>query len=89
MVEKPYTIIRKTPNFEIRYFSNLNPRNLFWHRDKEDREVELIYGKVELQLDNHLPFSMSVNKRYSIPKYVYHRLLSKTDFLLKIYFVGE
>lgn len=58
-----------------------------WHRDKEDREIEVI-GQTDwkIQLDNELPVSLSNNYIF-IPKYKWHRLIKGTTgtLTLKIY----
>ena len=53
---RPYTDIEKTDKYIIREFSeNIDPIELLWHRDDEDRTVEII-GETnwKLQLDNQI-----------------------------------
>lgn len=85
----PYTIIESHVDYEIRDFSNFSEKDLFWHRDKEDRNVELLEGKIEIQLDNSLPLNMEKGIKYFIPKNTFHRVISKDPFKVKIYFIGE
>jgi hypothetical protein len=84
--KKPYTDIETTDKYIIREFGeNIDPIELMWHRDNEDRVVEII-GKTDwkIQLDNQLPTSM--NESISIPKHMYHRLIKGTGNLkLKIH----
>ena len=84
--KKPYTDIEVTDKYIIREFNeNIDPIELMWHRDNEDRIVEII-GKTDwkIQLDNQLPTSM--NESISIPKHMYHRLIKGTGNLkLKIH----
>ena len=84
--KKPYTDIEVTDKYIIREFNeNIDPIELLWHRDNENRIVEII-GKTDwkIQLDNQLP--TSINESISIPKHMYHRLIKGTGNLkLKIH----
>ena len=56
---KPYTDIEVTDKYIIREFSeNIDPIELLWHRDDEDRTLEIL-GETNwsIQLDNELPTS--------------------------------
>ena len=47
-----------------------------WHRDKEDREVEVLSGDGwQLQIDGCLPFLLTQGLKFNIPKMTYHRLI--------------
>ena len=82
----PYTDIEVTDKYIIREFNeNIDPIELLWHRDDEDRTVEIL-GETDwkLQLDNQLPTSL--NKSICIPKHEWHRVIKGTETLkLKIY----
>ena len=83
---KPYTDIEVTDSYIIREFSeNIDPIELLWHRDDENRTVEIL-GETDwkLQLDNQLPTSM--NQPIFIPKHEWHRVIKGTGTLkLKIH----
>jgi len=83
---RPYTDIEKTDKYIIREFSeNIDPIELLWHRDNEDRTVEII-GETNwrLQLDNQLPTSL--NHPIRIPRHEWHRVIKGTGTLrLKIH----
>ena len=83
---KPYKDLEVTDSYIIREFSeNIDPIELLWHRDDENRTVEII-GETDwkLQLDNQLPTSM--NQPIFIPKHEWHRVVKGTGTLkLKIY----
>ena len=83
---RPYTDIEKTDKYIIREFSeNIDPIELLWHRDDEDRTVEII-GETnwKLQLDNQLPTSL--NHPIRIPRHEWHRVIKGTGTLrLKIH----
>jgi hypothetical protein len=86
MMNKPYTDIETTDKYIIREFNeNIDPIELMWHRDDENRTVEII-GKTDwkLQLDNQLPTSM--NQPIFIPRHEWHRVIKGTGTLkLKIH----
>jgi len=83
---KPYTDIEVTDSYIIREFSeNIDPIELLWHRDDEDRTLEIL-GETNwgIQLDNELPTSL--NKPIFIPRHHWHRVIKGNDSLkLKIY----
>lgn len=76
----PYKEI-KTPEYIYREFNqDIDPEELTWHRDKRDREVEII-GETDwkFQFDNELPFIL--DKKIFIEKERYHRLIKGTTTL--------
>ena len=83
---KPYIDLEVTDNYILRQFDDsIDPIELLWHRDDEDRVVEII-GKTDwmLQLDNSLPTSLQ--ERIFIPRHEWHRVIKGTGKLkLKIY----
>ena len=78
----PYTDIEVTDKYIIREFSeNIDPIELLWHRDNEDRIVEALESTDwSLQLDDSLPIIL--NKPIFIPKHMYHRVIKGTGNLL-------
>ena len=82
----PYTDIEVTDKYIIREFNeNIDPIELMWHRDNEQRLVEII-GETDwqIQLDNQLPTSL--NKPIFIAKHLWHRVIKGTGTLkLKIH----
>lgn len=66
-----------TDNGFVRIFeSNINDLDLVWHRDMQDRIVEVIEGNNwQLQYDDQLPFRLVDDERYYIEAYSYHRLI--------------
>ena len=72
---KPYTDIEVTNNYIIREFGDtIDPIELMWHRDDEDRTLEII-GDTDwkIQLDNQLPSSL--NQPIFIPRHEWHRVI--------------
>ena len=82
----PYKDLEVTDSYIIREFSeNIDPIELMWHRDDENRTVEIL-GETDwkLQLDNQLP--TSINQPIFIPKHEWHRVIKGTGTLkLKIH----
>ena len=71
----------------IRTFSkNVDPMELVWHQDAEDREIEILEGKGwKLQMDNELPFELVRGDHIFIRENQIHRVLKgKTDLKIKI-----
>ena len=78
----PYKNIETTDEYIIRKFDeNIDPVELMWHRDNEDRIVEALESTDwSLQLDDSLPIIL--NKPIFIPKHMYHRVIKGTGNLL-------
>tara|TARA_B110000037_G_C17074644_1_gene487313 strand:+ start:404 stop:673 length:270 start_codon:yes stop_codon:yes gene_type:complete len=83
---KPYTDLEITDGYIIREFNeNIDPIELMWHRDDEDRVIEIV-GNTDwqIQLDNCLPTSLQ--ERIFIPRHKWHRAIKGIGTLkLKIY----
>jgi len=82
----PYTDIEVTDKYIIREFNeSIDPIELLWHRDDEDRTVEIV-GKTnwKVQLDNELPTSL--NQPIFIKRHHWHRVIKGDgNLILKIH----
>jgi hypothetical protein len=82
----PYIDIEVTDEYIIREFNeNIDPIELMWHRDDENRTIEII-GETDwkVQLDNQLP--TSINQPIFIQRHEWHRVIKGTGTLkLKIH----
>jgi hypothetical protein len=82
----PYTDIEVTDTYIVREFNeNIDPIELLWHRDNEDRTLEIV-GETNwrIQLDNKLPILLE--SHIFIRKHEWHRVIKGTGTLkLKIY----
>jgi len=82
----PYTDIEVTDKYIIREFNeNIDPIELLWHRDNENRTIEIV-GETDwkVQLDNQLPTSL--NEHIFIERHQWHRVIKGTGTLkLKIH----
>lgn len=84
----PYQDIASGDNWVLREFTqDINPIELLWHRDDEDRELELVEGLGwKIQIDNSLPLELSKTNKINIKKHDWHRLIKGDgNLLLKIY----
>jgi len=83
---EPYKDLEITDQYIIREFSDsVDPIELLWHRDDEDRTIEIV-GETDwaIQLENKLPTSL--NNRIFIARHEWHRVIKGTGkLLLKIY----
>ena len=83
---KPYKDLEVTEQYIIREFNeNIDPIELLWHRDDEDRTIEILEGiHWMIQLDNQLPILL--NSHIFIPRHMWHRTIKGTGPLkIKIY----
>jgi len=78
---KPYQEIKAEHNTVTRVFDeSIDPIELMWHRDQEDRLVEAIEPTDwMIQLDNELP--TLIDKPIFIPRYNWHRVIKGTGTL--------
>lgn len=62
---------------DIRYFDvTKNSEEFVWHRDKEDREIEILEGDGwQFQADNALPFLLKPGFKFEIKANEYHRII--------------
>lgn len=84
-MEKPYRDIEVGENYVIREFDqNIDPIELLWHRDNEDRMIEVLEcGKGwGFQFDDGLPFDLEPNTSIFILRHDWHRVIKGTDRLL-------
>ena len=74
-------------SFNIRSFSkNVKKLELVWHKDDEDRDIEILEGKGwQMQFDNELPFELVKGDHIFITKHRIHRIhKGTTDLKIKI-----
>lgn len=87
---KPYKDRQLTETSKIRVFkSDVDSGELQWHRDREDRLVEVMEGNGwKFQLDNQLPINLNEGQVLLIPQGTYHRIFKgKDDLKIKIDFI--
>jgi hypothetical protein len=82
----PYNEILISENSSIRGFTNrIDPEELKWHFDEEDRIIELVEETDWLfQFDDDLPFRIEKIPIH-IPKGKYHRVIpGEKDLIVKV-----
>jgi len=87
VVMLPFKQEKLNNNTFIRTFSkDVLSEELVWHRDRENRSVEVLEGEGwEIQLEDRLPKKLEVGQTYIIPAYTFHRVKRGTsDLVLKI-----
>jgi len=79
----PYTDLETTDKYIIREFGqDIDPIELVWHQDKEDRLVEVLEGEGwKFQRDNNVPVDMKIGDRIFIPEGEIHRIIKGTTNL--------
>ena len=86
---RPYKDLEITDEYIIREFDdNIDPIELMWHRDDEDRVVEIIDSGIDwkFQFENELPWELEPNMSICILRHEWHRVIKGTGILkLKIY----
>ena len=71
----------------IRSFSkNVKKLELVWHKDDEDRDIEILEGKGwQMQFDDELPFELVKRDHIFIKRHRVHRIhKGTTDLKIKI-----
>ena len=84
MKTKPYkdNIVKK--GTRIRSFhQSVDPEELVWHRDKENRHVKIIKSdNWKIQMENSVPVKLEEGKVYFIPKDTFHRVIKGNSSLI-------
>jgi len=81
---RPYVDLEITENYTVREFSqNIDPIELMWHRDDEDRVVEILeVGEGwKFQYDEELPWNLEPEMQIVIPRHQWHRVVKGKDKL--------
>ena len=71
----------------IRIFSkDVDPMELVWHQDKEDRHIEVLDGEGwSIQMDDQLPLVLKKGDRIFIPMGQIHRVIKgHTDLKIQM-----
>jgi hypothetical protein len=83
MVVENYTDFYENGQHFRKIYSKGNSSELEWHRDRENRTIEVLSGSDwELQMDNELPKKLEIGSEYHIEKNTFHRVFSGKDDLL-------
>jgi quercetin dioxygenase-like cupin family protein len=92
-MSRPYTDIQIDDYCVQRKFdTNVDSQELYWHRDDEDRIVEVMKcGEGwKFQTDNELPINLEEGVTIFILRHEWHRVIKGSgDLLIKIYKYGK
>ncbi len=73
---KPYNEVRQNDVIYRKFDKDVDNHELVWHRDKENRKVEVLDGDGWLfQFDNQIPFELKKGVIFEIEKETYHRVI--------------
>jgi len=85
---KPYSEVETEEGVSERTFHCASPEDDFvWHRDEEDRVVEVLSGNDwHFQFDNQLPVKLMPGYKIRIEKNEWHRIIKgSTDLTVRVY----
>jgi quercetin dioxygenase-like cupin family protein len=92
-MDRPYSDIQIDDHCVLRRFdANVESQELYWHRDDEDRSVEVMEcGEGwKMQYDNLLPITLTPGTTLFILRHEWHRVIKGSgDLLIKIYKHGK
>jgi hypothetical protein len=83
----PFEEEQESENVFVRTFSeDVDAEEFVWHRDKEDRIVEVLSGEGwKYQEENKLPITLVKGMKINIPKLVWHRAIKgKGDLVIRV-----
>lgn len=79
-MDRPYSQLKTGNSIYREFLETVDEDELVWHRDREDREVELLEPTDWMfQFDNEIPFL--IKDKIFIPRETYHRLIKGTQKL--------
>ena len=78
LLMKPYKEKQIDNNVFERIFKESDQEHFEWHRDKENRKIIVldVGSNWYFQLDNCLPENLFIGKIITVPKEVFHRIIS-------------
>ena len=81
---RPYKQVNISESVFVREFSsNVDPEELVWHRDQEDRLITVTESaNWKIQLDNEMPVEMTTGDQFFIPALEWHRIIKGAGSLL-------
>lgn len=80
----PFSHKEVSENTFVRKFSkDVSKDELVWHRDEEDREVEVVHGEGwSFQREDSLPVELNVGDKVLIKKNEWHRIIKGNEDLI-------
>ena len=72
----PYTDYNTGQTVIREFAADIDPMELIWHEDQEDRIIEVLTGSGwQFQFDEDIPFEMVTGDKIDIPKGFLHRVI--------------
>jgi oxalate decarboxylase/phosphoglucose isomerase-like protein (cupin superfamily) len=72
----PYTNLTEGKEIIREFSADVDPMELIWHEDQEDRIIEVLTGNGwQFQFDEDIPFEMVTGDKIDIPKGFLHRVI--------------
>jgi hypothetical protein len=72
----PYTNLTEGKEIIREFSADVDPMELIWHEDQEDRIIEVLTGNGwEFQFDESIPFEMITGDKFEVPKGFLHRVI--------------
>jgi len=79
----PFNQIKEGDKIVREFKGDVDPSELIWHRDREDRLIKVIEANGwGYQLDNQLPLPLEDGQELFIPKMMYHRVIKGVGSLV-------
>ncbi len=82
MVELPFADEYAVEGIEREFFVDRDDEEYVWHRDHEDREIEILEGEGwRIQFEDCLPYLLKPGMIFDVPKGHYHRVIKGVNTL--------
>ena len=86
----PFNQIKEGDKIVREFKGDVDPSELIWHRDREDRLIKVIEANGwGYQLDNQLPLPLEDGQELFIPKMMYHRVIKGSGPLVVEVYMDE
>ena len=86
----PFNQIKEGDKIVREFKGDVDPSELIWHRDREDRLIKVIEANGwGYQLDNQLPLPLEDGQELFIPKMMYHRVIKGAGSLVVEVYMDE
>ncbi len=82
MVELPFADEYTVEGIEREFFVDRDDEEYVWHKDHEDREIEILEGEGwRIQFEDCLPYLLKPGMIFDVPKGHYHRVIKGVNTL--------
>tara|TARA_Y100000385_G_scaffold274323_1_gene317387 strand:+ start:314 stop:589 length:276 start_codon:yes stop_codon:yes gene_type:complete len=82
LVELPFADEYTVEGIEREFFVDRDDEEYVWHKDHEDREIEILEGEGwRIQFEDCLPYLLKPGMIFDVPKGHYHRVIKGVNTL--------